>query len=484
MKENKQNNDLYQAIVKNKHDRAPCGSREDLEWRFSFTCNSLSEQLRQLIDVQSQQNKIGLLTIDRQVIVKDADNIVYACLETKIIQNLSKNIGKRYFVSPAITRTCPLVLATFQIDYVERRGKLLWKHKNNNLEYVLKQLTDIFRDALTDPTMEVITAKYATVILLLSDTFIIDSIDEQNEDEIDEYMVDSDYPFWIFDKIVLLCAGNEQSNSTKAITATSALATLLHKRKHLPFEEAKSIARQKISAWTAFRSEHIASVASAKSTLYSYNDLLFPTDHHSIESMIISIGNYCTVEQDLEDTVAVDRIAIDRMYRNLVETQNHIPQHENNANKWSDPSIVDGIEHITIGRNAEHFFFTYLQNCYGSVDVTPTKNWRSSSRLVNHPDCRRNIDDSVGYDFELHDTREIFVRGTGSINKYCYFEIKGTSGLFHEAHTRFHISENELRMCEDIANDKKRQEREAYFIVIIQNCLDTERISFGTTINW
>jgi len=204
--------------------------------------------------------------------------------------------------------------------------------------------------------------------------------------------------------------------------------------------------------------------------------------------MIISIGQYCITEQDLEDnnstTVAADRTAIDRIYRNRVQSQNHISENEINANSWINPSIVDAIEQVTIGRNAEHFFFTYLQKCYGTVDVTPTKNWRSSSRLVNHPECRRNIDDSAGYDFELHDTREIFVRGTGSTTNRCYFEVKGTSGLFSKEHTRFHISQNELRMCRDIANNERRREREAYFIVIIQNCLDAERISFGTTIHW
>jgi hypothetical protein len=488
VKKDNQNIDLYKAIIENKHGIAPFGSREDLEWRFGFTCNSLSRQLRQLTGVQSQQEKIGLLTIERQLIRKETDNIIYACLESKIIQNLSKDIGKRYYILPEIARTCPLVLAVFDIDYVERRGKIKWIHNNHNLEYVLNQLTDIFRHNLNDSELEVITAKYASVTLLLSDSFIIDTIDEQNEDEIDRYMVDSDYPFWIFGKTILLCTGNEKRDSSKAIVATSALATLLHKRKHIPFDEAKSIARQKISACTAFRSEHIALVASAESTIYSYSELLFPTDHNSIESMVISIGQYCITEQDLEDNnstaVAADRTAIDRIYRNRVQSQNHISENETNANSWINPSIVDGIEQVTIGRNAEHFFFTYLQKCYGSVDVTPTKNWRSSSRLVNHPECRRNIDDSAGYDFELHDTREIFVRGTGSTTNRCYFEVKGTSGLFSQAHTRFHISQNELRMCRDIANDQRRREREAYFIVIIQNCLDPERISFGTTIHW
>ncbi|CAF5226225.1 unnamed protein product, partial [Rotaria magnacalcarata] len=147
------------------------------------------------------------------------------------------------------------------------------------------------------------------------DSCIIDTIDENNENEINNYRVDSDYPFWIFNETIFLCTGYVKDDASKAIIAISALTTLLHKRKHVPFEEAKSIAQQKISTCTAFRSEHLSNVASTDSTTYSYIDLLFPTDHQSIESMIISIGKYCTIEQDLEKvamtTIATNRVADD-----------------------------------------------------------------------------------------------------------------------------------------------------------------------------
>ncbi|CAF4175149.1 unnamed protein product [Rotaria sp. Silwood2] len=482
------NSDLYNAIIISKHPTAPYGSREDLEWRFSFTCNSLSKQLKKLTRIQSQQKQIGLITIDRKIITKKIDTIMYACLETMIIQNLSKDTGKRYFILPAIARTCPLVLAAFGIDYVERRSKIQWIHQNHNLEYSLKQLTDIFCNTLNDPKLEVITAKYASVSILLSDSFVIDSINEECTNETHRYMIATDYPFWIFNKTILLCTGNERGDASKAIIATSALTTLLHKRNHKSFEEAKSIAQKQISTCSAFRSEYLSSVASTESSIYSFADILFPTDHHSIESMIISIGKYCTIEEDPEkitiESVAVDRIADDTIYRSLVKTQSNIPRNVNLANIWRDPSIVDGIEQIRIGQNAEHFFFVYLQNHYGSVDVTPTKNWRSSSRLVTYPQCRDNINDSAGFDFELQDTRQVFIHISGPTTKYCYFEVKGTSGSFNEEHTRFNISQNELDTCRSIVNDRRKQERETYFIIIIENCLDAEKISLAAAINW
>ncbi|CAF1337053.1 unnamed protein product [Rotaria sordida] len=434
VKQNIKDHDLYRTIVENKHQTAPCGSREDLQWRFSLSGESISTELKKLTGIILQQKKISLPTIDRRLVTKTTENIVYTGLEVTIVQNLAKDIDKRYFISPSITRTCPLVIATFDIDYVERRGKLEWEHTNNNMECQLTQLTDIFRNAVDDFELEVMTAKYARVNLLLSDYFVIDSIDKQDKSKIDEYMVLTEFPFWIFNKTILLCADYEKSITTRATIAISALTTLLYKRKSIPIEEAKVTAQQKISACTEFRSNRTAHVAGAQSSIYSYTDVLFPADHRAIESMTISIGRPCTTEQDLEDDqtitevvldrVAENRAANDRVYRSLARTQNHNSRNDNMTKDWIDPFIIDTKKQTEICHNAEHFFFAYLQYLYGSVDVTATKNWRSSSRLATYPNNRRNIDDTVGFDFELHDTRQLFTRTSKSTTKICYFEVK------------------------------------------------------------
>ncbi len=487
IKEQAETIDLCRTILENKHPTAPCGSREDLQWRFSLTCNSFSKQLMNLTGIQSQQKRIGLPTIDRRLIGKRIDNIVYACLETKIIQELSTDIGKRYFISPIITRTCPLVLALFEINYVERRGKVRWVHTNHNMECHLTQLTEIFRDTMNDSKLDVVSAKYSSIDLILSDFSETESINES-----DAYNFVNNYPFWIFNKTILLCTGYQKSLQIVALIAVSALTTLLHKRKYIPFEHAKSIAQQKISSCTEFRSNRISNIAGDECSVYTYIDLLFPTDHQSIESMTISIGKHCTIEQDLEENVTtnsstfvtVDRAAEDRVYRNRVQTQNHTICNDTMRKNSIEPLIMDDAQNIRTGQNAEHFFFTYLQHHYGSIDVTPTKNWRSSARLVTYPQYQRNIDDSVGYDFELQDTREIFTRTSKSTTKYCYFEVKGISGSYHEEHISFYISQNEFEVCQAIATNGTRRECEAYFIVIIENCLDAEKISFGAIINW
>jgi hypothetical protein len=474
--------DIYRAIITNKHPKAFEGNREDLQWRFDLTSKKISSELKKLINIPIQHAPLPLLTIDSQLIAKTSTNIVYAGFENKIIQNLSRALGKRHFISLVITRTCPLILALSEIDYVERRGEIKWIHSNINLENHLTQLTKIFQEAADDRDLEVISAKYAEAYLLISDALVIENV---HDDDYDDYQMESDYAFWIFNKTVFLCTNDAKDDSSRAIVATSALATLLHKRQHVPFDEAKLTARQKISDCTEFISKLPSRFASTKSGIYSYLDVIFPKDHESIESMIISIGPNSTIEPDPEEIfIARDRSVEDEIYGNRVKQQNHRDLSRRTPGNWMNPAIVDGEEHIRIGQHAEHFFFTYLQKLYGKIDVTPTNNWRSSSRAKVYPQYKRGMDDSLGYDIELHDTQEDFVRGTKSRTKKCYFEVKGTSGSFHEEKTIFNISQNEREKCLSIAFDTRKQEREAYLLVIIEHCLDPEKIALAKVIDW
>lgn len=363
VKENSKDDELFRAVVKQSHPTAPCGSREDWNWRFGFTCNSLSKQLRVQIGLDEERRKLPLLTIDKQLIVDFESTIVYACMEQNIIRHFAKYSAKRYFISPSITYTCPLLLAAFQIDYIERRGMISWGHKTNNTEYSLPELTRCFRYILDDPQLEVITSVYAYVNLLLSDSILLDPDNEDSLRDADCCLIEKDYPFWVFDKTILLCISNKDDNVKKASIATHALITILNKRKLMPIEEAKLLARQTINTCTYrhFYSNELAPVACKKATYYSYIDLLFPTDQYAIESSTIMIGKQFTTEQDPKDKymrkVAIDRQAEDRVYRSRVHDQDHRRPIREQSNVWMDPKPVDYAEQIRIGENAEHFFF-------------------------------------------------------------------------------------------------------------------------------
>ena len=479
---NKSNHLLFDAIVQRTHPKAPCASQEDWQWRFSLTSKNIFNELKILIGLDEKHETLPLLTIDRQFCFISSNNIVYACMEQKIIEHLTKTVGKRYFILPLITQTCPLVLAACAVNYVEQNGTVRWIRNNRNLEYSLDNVTDIFRDTLQDSQLEVIASKYVNLELLISDPWQAECVKH--------YSANIDYRFLIFAKTILLCIDMKSTDVRVPVIAASALATLLHKRQSIPFEDAKLIARQKIETCRSFYSKKRASSASSGPKNYSYIDILFPTNQDSIEWNPILIGKQSDVEHedtsvDQELMVSITRNAQHRLYRQRVKQMtDRCLEREKFTRTQLDSYIVDYFELVRIGQNAEHFFFCYLQHLYGTADVTPTRNWRSSSRLIVYPNYLRGVNDSVGYDFQLDDRKEIFVPGRGPQTKRCYFEVKGIGGSFDEETTRFHITNSELTMCEDIARDEQRRENEAYLIVIVQYCLNTEKISLATIIDW
>lgn len=486
--ENETNKSLYKAIVQKRHPTAPCGSREDWEWRFGMTCTEVSAELRTLIGLDREYKQLPLLTSDREVVINSNGTVIYACMEQKIIENLAKDSGKRVFISSLITNTCPLVLAAFDIDYVERRSIVCWIHKNNNIEKVLEQVTKIFRDTLEDPEIEVVTARYTHVTLWLSDLSVLNPNDGDPQSNVDSYTVDSGYQFWIFKKIVLLPIDMIREYSKASMVATSALATLLHKRKLMPIDTAKSIAQQKIHEHVSFSAEISASIASTGSQYYSYIDIVLSIEDLVIGTSPILLEDSCDSKSDSflnqRPMVRMDRRLEDHLYRNRVKQQDHRTLKLENTEKSTECNIVDTKEQIRIGENAEHFFFCYLQKEYGVNYITPTENWRSSNRHKLFPDYLRHIDDAAGYDFILHDKKERFIKGYGASTKKCYFEVKGTGGSFDVQKTRFHISQNERNMCESIASNDQRKETEAYLVVIVEHCLDSEKIGLAALINW
>ncbi|CAF1531907.1 unnamed protein product [Didymodactylos carnosus] len=136
-------------------------------------------------------------------------------------------------------------MASLNIDYIERRGLIAWNDSINNLEYTLTQLTRIFQETLTNNKLQVVGARYASIRLYLSDNTVltVDNIDDVST--VDQYFLESDYPFWIFDNTVVLCIRYVKDIQGKAAVTLSALTVLLYKRNDLSLDEAKIIVREK-----------------------------------------------------------------------------------------------------------------------------------------------------------------------------------------------------------------------------------------------
>ena len=73
---------------------------------------------------------------------------------------------------------------------------------------------------------------------------------------------------------------------------------------------------KKIAGCTKFAANLPSHFACTKSDVYSYLDVIFPKAHEPMESMMISIGRNCTIEQDPEEIfIALERSGVNQIYR-------------------------------------------------------------------------------------------------------------------------------------------------------------------------
>lgn len=464
------NGETENMVLKNaneiRNSAARCGSREHLQWRFSLLEKENSNTLESFLGLDQLDEPLPLITHNNKITTQSFFENIYACMEERIIRNLSSTTSRRSFVLPKLTATCPLILAALNIDYVERRGTICWFHKNNSSERVLKNITEIFRNLLDDPALYVVNSGFPSVVILLSDLFVINIdhgsvqnrstsyIDDSIPKNVDSYPIDTYFQFWIFDKIVNLNLHGKDDDRTKTKVALHALITLLNKRKFISVDKARVLINEKITQRLSFAEGEYAPFASSGASYYSFEDLVFP----------------------IPDTDCHLEKIIDQF------TPNSSTRYVRTA--MCRRKIIDYRELIEIGERAENFFFNHLKDLYEDHGITHKNNWRSSSRLKFFEGDNQGIDDTIGYDFELDDIRQKFVKGNGACTRKCYFEVKGVKGSFDKDTTLFHVSRNERSFCESIYHDTERKTREAYFLVIIENCLDPNSIQLATSIHW
>lgn len=492
VKRNDGNDAARTAIIERRNCKAPPGSPVDLEWRFTLYNEDILHELKAMTGLEPEHQNFPIPTIDQQVVVNASHTTIYACMEPRIIGKSEKDYGKRYFVLPIITRTCPLVLAALDIPYLEQRGVVEWNLSEKTSTYYIPEMRKIFQETMNDRDLEVICSSNIKVKLLLNDFERLSTENNGNEKRHITYQgSEIGYSFWIFNKTVVLSLRPKSPLEVTLAMATWALTTLLHKRRFIPIDEAKLDAQRKIQTLTLSQKSEPWTPRHTTATYY-YKDILFPTDDDTMQVIPFVIREQGDNIPDRNNDssgqtwkVHFDRRALDEIYRKRVKESQVSSTFINEEDAaFSEPTVIDFTKKLIVGENAEHFFFRYLQHRYGAENVTPKFNWRSSIRLKVFPECLGEINDSIGYDFELDDTRQIFASSCGQQVKKCYFEVKGTGGAFNSSKTHFNVSKCELEACEKIALDDEKLKAEAYFIVIVQYCLDPDKISLYDIINW
>jgi hypothetical protein len=122
-----------------------------------------------------------------------------------------------------------------------------------------------------------------------------------------------------------------------------------------------------------------------------------------------------------------------------------------------EDAVVDPRAGQWVGLLGERFACLQLQRAYPE-SFDPTRHWVSSGRLKFYPWARAGVNDTLGYDMEVQDTRALFVAnrdfGSGK-HRRCFVEVKSTAGAFRGV---FHLSRNELRSRERCAEMNARHE--------------------------
>ncbi|CAF1336042.1 unnamed protein product [Didymodactylos carnosus] len=364
-------------IVNQRNMNAPYGSKDDWNWRFQLMASHT--ELKALLPTQSEINRIKYytyemtsldekcfipsLTVDQQLVASPI-NIVYSCSELNLIQNFVKDNSIRRFISPIITKYCPLLMASLNVDYVERRGLIAWSHAVNNLEYTLQQLTKIFQETLKDNTLQVIGASYTSICHCLSDSTVltVDNVDYVST--VDRYYLEIDYPFWIFNNTIVLCSRFIQDIQGKATVAVSALTTLLHKRNHLLLDEAKN----PISL-----GKHFGTDTTDNGSLFDETEQRKINCHPKTNHVKIDFVAEDQVYQARAQDLVIKLEQKQKQSEHQLKTLSNGLLFNTNQEHLAMPMIFDSTEQEHIGHCAEHFFYRYLEQLYGA-DITPTNN--------------------------------------------------------------------------------------------------------------
>lgn len=472
----------YQLVINSRNDKACTGSREDLEWRFKLLEAANSDNLEIINEIK--EAKIPILTIRNELIERVNGSIIYSCFEERIIQHSIPLCRSIHFVAPIILCSCPLVLAMCGVDYIERVGEIIWLHKDNDQERIHNELTKIFQRVMGDRNIEVVSVPYGFMRPILP----LELVSNNQLKEQSRSQIRIQNSFWIIKNTVLLCIGHAKQDQLTMDLAVSALAILLHHRKYIPYQDAKTTARYEVSICRSFQHNGIWPLASSSEAVHRYVEVIFPIDRPSYERVGIPHINSRVMlsnsDPEQNGLIAADMLEIDESYRSRVVHINHKSIQKIPRDMPYDYYVIDQQKNFLIGHNAEHFFFSYLKQQYRPFRIIPIESWVSSARLKVYPTYKHDINDAAGYDFILEDTKELFAKGEGGTTKTCYFEIKGTSGVYNPNTTRFNISRNEYNFCSKIYNNDDRRRSEAYFVVIIEHCLDKDKIDIGKIICW
>jgi hypothetical protein len=141
------------------------------------------------------------------------------------------------------------------------------------------------------------------------------------------------------------------------------------------------------------------------------------------------------------------------------------------------PIAMDLEHQKEVGRRGELFVFCFLKSLYGpNFEVTQ---WVSSIRTHYFPKISEKVADNAGYDFQVVDRFNHFVRThvTGQTEwPTCFIEVKSCAGKFNN---QFMISDNELRQMQNCSEKLGTY----YILLFVEHVTDPRKTNIACLLN-
>ena len=437
---------------------------------------------------------------------------LFACLNSDIINDLLDGSEDFVFFEPSFANEFPRVLAFLNIEYIELNSKISFLSIQKDPLREFTVLSQAFTSILNlKPMVKIVKSNFAGLTLKLNET------SQYYEKQNSSFKLTFKTPFICGPGLIYLCDPNRNMfNKSLALRATTNYLKEFTKEKFDEMmlmeiiEQSKEVAEKywREGQGGAFLSFSTYQITFMNSNLHiddNFMDVYLESKLNKIEKIHQPLNSFykqkvCNQTLDIRLLVSkpfipsnkpVEKsnfpVVIQEEKKELTKGETEIIREKTaetavlstkNKNQIIPPNypfIVDNLENARIGRNAEHYFFMYLNQMYGNY-ISP-KNWVSSNRLdLFRLEYDNFINDSAGYDFELNDILQLFVPMNDNKPAKLLFEVKGCRSEWNGV---FFMSKNEIKKADETLSDPFV----FYYIVIVENA-DNGSISIINCLDW
>ena len=475
---------------------------------------------------------IPILCVDRRL--RQIESFLRYTLNGDIASCIHAAKTQFHLVDVVLASSCPRLLKCLNIVSMELSCVVSWSHPSTSTERFYGSVSKVFRELLGEQ-YTCLGNRYCQVQLIFHDSWLLkvergtlkafkrDSWTEIDRSEARALAIVSTSPYFVFGNVVVVCNDFEKIRYDEEKTRlffSSALLQLMKMRKGKSFDECSMIVQSALGKVSAEANGVAKEFFNQAPCLYNAKDFVtcnLGNDSGILEEIIsfksVSQQNQEEEELDEEDkekffdefkasadqSLNVAAVPRNEIYMSRNNNSNTNTNKNNNNNNNNDQGrlerevreirnfqkevdlnagfrnnrIVDTSETDEVGLAGELFVHTLLLSLYGS-SYNPLKNWKSSTRakLLGQS---RGCDDTLGYDFEIIDSLQMFCKKKTKMAR-VFIEVKGCAYAFNGT---CYFSANERAVSQQILPSSDS----LYLVFFVENCLNASQTRLYGYIN-